>query len=101
MLLDTESERLVMTGAFGRPGEIRMVGFDGDVHQIKIPVFDFPGLTDLYAYGRDRPVPLDPVGVDGDWLLVEATRPETGAFRRYAVHLTRAEVQLIDYGAGG
>lgn len=97
MLLDGDAERLVMTGAFGRPGEIRTLGFDGTVSQIKIPVLEFPGLTDLYAYGRDQPVPLQPVGMTGDWLWVEATRDETGAYRRYGVHLTRAEVVLVAY----
>jgi len=97
MLLDEAGQRLIMTGAFGRPGEIRSIGFDGAVSQIKVPVFDFPGLTDLYAYGRDRPVQLTPLAVVDNWLLVEAVRQDTGAYRRYSVNLSSAAVWLVGY----
>lgn len=100
MLYDAKGDRIIMTGAFGRPGEIRVQPIGQPAYQIKRPVFAFPGLTDLYDYGRDPPVPLTPIAADGDWLFVQATRQDSLANRQYAVNLRSGEVRLLGYYDG-
>ncbi|MCR9273661.1 hypothetical protein ACVDG7_15560 [Mameliella sp. RP-9] len=104
MLYDAESRLLIATGAFSRPGEIRMFGLDGRRSSIFIPTTSFPGLTDLFDYGNEHGPPLKPYMFSDGWLLLEAVArrdgntPVAGDYRVYAVQVDTGEVRLLTYG---
>ncbi|GGE56500.1 hypothetical protein [Actibacterium pelagium] len=90
--------QLIMTGAFSRPGEIRVYDLDGGVRHSKILVNAFPGLTDIFNYGNEHAPSLIPKTYEEDWLLLEANSDdENPATRVYAVHLTTQEVRLLRF----
>ena len=100
LLFDPDSRALITTGAFSRPGEIRVFGLDGGRSSILIQTTDFPGLTDLFDYGNEHAPSLIPRAFSGSWLLVEAVAPRPGddAYRIYAVDIGTGEVRLLDFG---
>ena len=103
LLYDPDSRQLVTTGAFSRPGEIRVYGLDGRHRSIFIPTTDFPGLTDLFDYGNEHGPPLTPRAYSEGWLLLDAIAvsdaddPDSGAYRLYAVAVATGEVRLLRY----
>lgn len=103
LLYDPETRQLITTGAFSRPGEIKLFGLDGSRSSIFIPTTAFPGLTDLFDYGNEHGPPLTPRAFRDGWLLVEAiaghdgTDPDAGKFRRYAVRIATGEVRLLRF----
>lgn len=100
MILDAPAGRLIMTGAFHRPGEIRIVGLDGTSRGFTLTALRFPGLTDLYDFGNEPAPELVPHLVVGDWVLLVAG-DVTAEYRAYAVHLDTRDIRLIRYADGG
>lgn len=104
LLYDPHSRLLITTGAFSRPGEIKVFGLDGRRSSIFILTTAFPGLTDLFDYGNEHGLPLIPQVFSKGWLILEAvarrdnTNPVAGAYRIYAVQVETGEVRLLDYG---
>lgn len=104
VLYDPESRLLIATGAFSRPGEIKIFGLDGSRSSIFIPTTAFPGLTDLFDYGNEHGPPLTPHVFSNGWLLLEAVarrdsnNPLAGDYRIYAVQVDTGEVRLLHYG---
>lgn len=105
LLYVPEGRLLVTTGAFSRPGQIKVFGLDGSRSSIFIPTTAFPGLTDLFDYGNEHGPPLAPRAFSDGWLLVEAvarrdaTHPDLGEYRIYAVQVATGEVRLLHYGS--
>ncbi|EPX84739.1 hypothetical protein [Salipiger mucosus] len=103
LLYDPENRLLIATGAFSRPGEIKIFGLDGSRSSIFIPTTGFPGLTDLFDYGNEHGPPLTPHVFSNGWLLLEAvarggsSNPVTGGYRIYAVQVDTGEVRLLHY----
>ncbi len=106
LLYDPDSRRLVTTGAFSRPGEIRIYGLDGSHVSLFVPTTAFPGLTDLFDFGNEHGPPLTPRALSEGWLLLQArieaggALPGRGQFRTYAVEIATGEVRLLDFGNG-
>ncbi|MEP3331917.1 hypothetical protein [Sedimentitalea sp.] len=104
VLYDPEGRLLIATGAFSRPGEIKIFGLDGSRSSIFIPTTAFPGLTDLFDYGNEHGPPLTPHVFSNGWLLLEAVArrdrndPLAGDYRIYAVQVDTGEVRLLHYG---
>lgn len=103
LLYHRGSDQFVMTGAFSRPGEIRILKRDGVVRTINIEVRRFPGLTDLFDYANEPAPALRPRVFEANWLLVEAygekaeAFPGRSSYRVYAVNLANEEVRLLEY----
>ncbi len=97
MHFDHDGQRLILTGAFGRPGEILVLGLDGSADTFTLPVQMFAGLTDLYDYGQDDPPSLVPLETDGDWVLLSASTPPSEAYRIYALNLANRNIRLLAY----
>ncbi len=103
LIYDPDGRSVITTGAFSRPGEIKVFGLDGSLSSLFIPTTAFPGLTDLFDYGNEHGPPLKPHVFSGGWLLLEAlasrdsANPDTGAYRIYAVHITTGEVRLLRF----
>ena len=95
----TPERQLIMTGAFSRPGEIRVYDLDGGFRHTKILVNAFPGLTDIFNYGNEHAPSLTPRSYEDGWLLLEASSDddESPATRVYAVHLPTKEVRLLRF----
>lgn len=101
LIFDPATGRIVMTGAFARPGEIRVLGPSGQMTGFTIPVTGFAALTDLYDHGNEDAPPLRPVAIDGDWVRLEASEIAGGTAKRsYALNLASREVRLIDFVNG-
>ncbi|MCA0872288.1 hypothetical protein LCL97_15745 [Seohaeicola saemankumensis] len=104
LLYDPDSRSLITTGAFSRPGEIKVFGLDGHRSSILIQTTDFPGLTDLFDYGNEHGPPLTPKAFSNGWLLLEAVarrdsaNPTAGEYRIYAVQTETGEVRLLQFG---
>lgn len=101
LLYDADTRQLVLTGAFSRPGDIRVFGLEGSRSAAFIPTTGFPGLTDLFDYGNAHGPPLTPLVFSDGWLLLEARAgqdPDTGQHRLYAVHIATDEVRLLRFG---
>ncbi|WP_035248871.1 hypothetical protein [Actibacterium atlanticum] len=100
---DARDQVLVLTGAFSRPGEIKIVGLDGSKATTMIPITSFPGLTDLFDFGNEYGPPLTPLMYRDGWLLLEALGteqsryPHTGPYRLYAVEIETGDVRLLRY----
>jgi hypothetical protein len=103
LLYDAGARSLIMTGAFSRPGDIKIIGLDGSRLSIFLPTTAFPGLTDLFDFGNEDGPPLTPRLFADNWLLVEAlgenygSYPDAGQHRIYAVQLETGEVRLLSY----
>lgn len=103
LLFDADGRRLITTGAFSRPGEIRIFGLDGSRSSTFIPTTSFPGLTDLFDYGNEHGPPLTPRLFSDGWLLLEALAdgdsayPDSGEYRIYAVQVVTGEVRLLRF----
>ena len=103
LLYDPNGRLLITTGAFSRPGEIKVFGLDGSRFSTLIPTTAFPGLTDLFDYGNEHGPPLTPHVYSDGWLLVEAVAsrdsayPDTGEYRIYAVLIATGEVRLLRF----
>lgn len=104
LLFVPDQRLLVTTGAFSRPGEIRIFGLEGLRSSRFFHTTSFPGLTDLFDYGNQHAPPLIPLVYSHGWLLVEAQAgPENGTitehpFRTYAVNMQTGEVRLLRFG---
>ncbi|MCA8882933.1 MAG: hypothetical protein KDA50_04190 [Rhodobacteraceae bacterium] len=110
LLYDAENGLLITTGAFSRPGEIRVFGLDGSRASVFVPTTSFPGLTDLFDYGNEHGPPLKPRAYRDGWLLLETRAapddaddaddadPDTGAYRIYALRIATGEVRLLAFG---
>ncbi len=104
LLYDPDSRSLITTGAFSRPGEIKVLGLDGRRSSILIQATAFPGLTDLFDYGNEHGPPLTPKAFSNGWLLLEAvagrdtSNPTADEFRIYAVQTETGEVRLLHFG---
>ena len=100
MMFDPGNRQFILTGAFSRPGDIRVIGLDGSRSSIFIPVIGFPGLSDLFDYGNEHGPPLIPRAYAEGWLLLEASAgalSDGAPFRIYAVDIRRGEVRLLRY----
>ena len=99
LLFDQHSLSLVTTGAFSRPGEIRVFGLDGSRSRVFVPVTGLPGLTDLFDYGNEPGPTLTPLGFREGWLLAEARAKggANGGFRLYAIEIATGAVRLLRY----
>lgn len=103
LLYDPDSRQLITTGAFSRPGEIRIFGLDGSRSSTFVPTKAFPGLTDLFDYGNEHGPPLTPRVFSDGWLLLEAfasrdsAYPDTDAYRIYAMLIATGEVRLLRF----
>ncbi len=103
LLYDPDSRALIATGAFSRPGEIKIFGLDGSRSSAFVPTTAFPGLTDLFDYGNEHGPPLTPRVFSGGWLLLEARAdgdsvdPASGAYRIYAVQIATGVVRLLRF----
>ena len=101
ILPDPAGQRLILTGAFARPGDIRIQPMDGGpAAAFSVPVTAIPGLTDLYDHGNEDAPSLIPVSVAGDWVRLEATAPGGLAWRHYALNLATRQIRLIGYQNG-
>jgi len=104
LLFDPDSGQLITSGAFSRPGDIRVFGLDGSRSSVFIPTKAFPGLTDLFNYGNEHGPPLIPRAFSEGWLLLEAfvgregARSNSGQYRIYAVMIETGEVRLLRFG---
>ncbi|WP_245823168.1 hypothetical protein [Antarctobacter heliothermus] len=104
LLYDADNRQLVLTGAFSRPGDIRLFGLDGGRSSVFIPTTGFPGLTDLFDYGNEHGPPLTPLVFSDGWLLLEARAgndsadPANAQHRLYAVQIATGEVRLLRFG---
>ena len=103
LLYDPKTRLLITTGAFSRPGDIRVFGLDGCRSSIFIPTTAFPGLSDLFDFGNEDGPPLTPRVYADNWLLLEAlgensgSYPDVGRYRIYAVQTQTGEVRLLSY----
>lgn len=103
LLYDPDDRLLITTGAFSRPGEIKVFGLDGSRSSVFIPITAFPGLIDLFDYGNEHGPPLTPHVYSDGWLLLEALAspdtayPDTGEYRIYAVRIATGEVRLLRF----
>ncbi|MFL4471828.1 hypothetical protein ACERZ8_18805 [Tateyamaria armeniaca] len=103
LLYDPQGQLLITTGAFSRPGEIRIFGLDGSFSSMFIPTTAFPGLTDLFDYGNEHGPPLTPLSYSDGWLLLEALARRSsanrgaGGYRLYAVQISTREVRLLRF----
>lgn len=98
LLFDAKTRQLITTGAFSRPGEIRVIGLNGTRSSVFVPTTAFPGLTDLFDYGNEHGPPLVPLVFSDGWLLAEARRDQvSGPHRLYAVQLATGEVRLLRF----
>lgn len=97
MLYDDQSDSVILTGAFSRPGAIRLIGMDGNHTSLFIPTTGFPGLTDLFNFGNEYGPPLIPRLYRDGWLLLQARSAHSDADRRYGVHIATGEVRLLAY----
>ncbi|MDA9207771.1 hypothetical protein N9O61_02680 [Octadecabacter sp.] len=97
MFFDQAQQRLVLTGAFGRPGEIMVLGLNGMSETFTLPVQMFAGLTDIYDYGRDDPPSLIPLLANGEWVLMLARAPTDESYRVYALNLANRNIRLLAY----
>ena len=95
LLYDAANRQFITTGAFSRPGEIRIFDTGGQQDSVFVPTTAFPGLTDLFNYGNEHGPPLTPLVFQDGWLLAEA-RNSTG-FRIYAIEITSGEVRLLRF----
>ncbi|WP_254694874.1 hypothetical protein [Antarctobacter heliothermus] len=106
LLYDADTRQLVLTGAFSRPGDIRVFGLDGHRASAFIPITGFPGLTDLFDYGNEHGPPLIPRVFSDGWLLIEARVGDDGPdrasaqYRLYALQIATGEVRLLRFGTG-
>lgn len=106
LLFDRDSRQIFVTGAFSRPGEIRIFGLDGSRSSTFIATTDFPGLTDLFNYGNEHGPPLIPRVFSEGWLLVDAytgregVSPNTGQYRIYGVQVETGAVRLLYFDNG-
>lgn len=100
LLFDPQTRQLITTGAFSRPGDIRLFGMDGVRVENFIHMRDFPGLTDLFDYGNEHGPALMPRVYSGGWLLVEARGAPDGSSRLYAVHIETGRVRLLRFEGG-
>lgn len=100
LLFDPKTRALVTTGAFSRPGEIKVFAPGEETKSVFVPTTAFPGLTDLFDYGNEHGPPLVPRRLEGDWLLLDAearglnTAP---ARRSYALNIDTGDVRLLSY----
>ena len=103
LLYDLKTRMLITTGAFSRPGDIRVFGLDGSRSSIFITTTAFPGLSDLFDFGNKDGPPLTPRVYADNWLLLEAlggnsgSYPDVGRHRIYAVQTQTGEVRLLSY----
>jgi hypothetical protein len=103
LLYDPRSRVLITTGAFSRPGEIKVFGLDGNRSSSFVPTTDFPGLIDLFDFGNEDGPPLTPLVFSGGWLLLEALAdsnsayPGRGECRIYAVQIATNQVRLLRF----
>jgi hypothetical protein len=103
LLYDPRSRVLITTGAFSRPGEIKVFGLDGNRSSSFVPTTDFPGLIDLFDFGNEDGPPLTPLVFSGGWLLLEALAdsnsayPGRGEYRIYAVQIATNQVRLLRF----
>ncbi len=103
LLYDPENRQLITTGAFSRPGDIRVFGLDGRRSGTFVPTTAFPGLTDLFNYGNEHGPPLKPRAFSEGWVILEApgrpdsAYPDTGQYRIYALRIATGEVRLLRY----
>lgn len=95
LLYDPATQQFVTTGAFSRPGQIKVFGSDGVQSSIFVPTTEFPGLTDLFNYGNEHGPPLTPLLYRDGWLLAEARAGD--AVRTYAVEIATGAVRLLAY----
>ncbi|WP_323767183.1 hypothetical protein [Antarctobacter sp.] len=104
LLYDPNTRQLILTGAFSRPGDIRVFGLDGSRSSVFIPTTGFPGLTDLFDYGNEHGPPLTPHVYRDGWLLLKAVATQDSAgpgphpHRVYAVQLATGEMRLLRFG---
>ncbi|MDB2407555.1 hypothetical protein N9W17_03370 [Jannaschia sp.] len=98
LLYDRTDDLFVLTGAFSRPGRIRILRRGAVLATTNIEVRRFPGLTDLFDYPDAQAPSLVPLAFAEDWLLAEAQSedPPT-ATRLYAVNVATEEVRLLRY----
>lgn len=89
--------KLILTGAFSRPGDIRIIGLNGDLRSVFLPVTAFPGLSDLFDFGNEDAPSLVPLGLVDDWLLLKAQDDTSKSTRTYAVQVETKEVRLLRY----
>ena len=103
LLFDPGSRLLITTGAFSRPGAIKVFGLDGSRSSRFIPTTAFPGLTDLFDYGNAHGPPLTPLAYSDGWLLVravasgESASADSSVYRTYAVQIANGDVRLLDF----
>ena len=97
LLFDPVHQKLVTTGAFSRPGEIKVFGLGGSRASMFVPTTAFPGLTDLFDYGNAHGPPLVPQVFSAGWLIVDARADMSDAYRAYAVHIDTGEVRLLRF----
>ena len=104
LLYDAQTRLLIMTGAFSRPGDIKVIGLDGTGFTTFVPTANFPGLSDLFDFGNEYGPPLTPHAYADNWLLLEALGEQSSSdldvrqFRIYAVQIETGEVRLLRYG---
>lgn len=103
LLYDPKGRTLILTGAFSRPGEIKVIGLDGGHSSLFVPTTGFPGLTDLFDYGNEHGPPLTPRAFADGWLMLEASSDhdnayrDAGQFRLYALSIKTGEVRLLGF----
>ncbi|MBV7378477.1 hypothetical protein KJP28_06030 [Maritimibacter sp. DP4N28-5] len=103
LLFDPTTRALVTTGAFSRPGEIKVFAPDGETTSLFVPTTAFPGLTDLFDYGNEHGPPLVPRRLEDGWLLLDAEAPHDDrsntapARRSYALDIDTGDVRLLSY----
>lgn len=100
VFFDRTGDQFILTGAFSRPGDIRIIARDGRAETIRIDFLRFPGLSDLYDYENEAAPPLRPRAFQDGWLLLEViedTDQKRARQRIYAVDLATEEVRLLRY----
>lgn len=96
MHFDADSRQVILTGAFSRPGDVRIIGLDGSIHASFVPATGFPGLSDLSDFGNEHGPPLVPRAYSEGWLLLSA-EGQGNAHRLYALKPKTGEVRLLRY----
>lgn len=100
VFFDRTGDQFILTGAFSRPGDIRVIARDGRAETIRMGFLRFPGLSDLYDYENEPAPSLRPRAYQDGWLLLEAIEDRDQARARqrlYAVHLATEEIRLLKY----
>lgn len=103
ILWDRSSGKLILTGAFNRPGEIAVLGPNGTFEMVNIGIRRFPGLMDLFDFPNETAPTLTPRALEGDWLLADVVASDVGPlneqklYRVYAINLRTQAVRLLDY----